>query len=694
MKLIKFRVREFRSIQDSGWIECDDVTTLVGMNEAGKSNLLLALWKLKPAKGGEISLLDDLPKKKYAELRDAEEKPVFIEAEFELDADTLSSLQKRLQRADEALSVVTIGRNYSGEYAVSFPTLVRSEAIDADTVTGLLQQAKIEFEGMSTVPNIAGALDTLTGCAEQIKDHRELDSEALRSLVDSLTPRSRDRASVKAVLNRLTAHLNKISDRISAPLPHDIDGLPEWVVEQMPSFVYYSNYGNLSSEIYLPHVIQNLNRTDLSGVAEAQARTLRVLFEFVNLDPQEILQLGKEPEPQRNQQGLVISPVPLESIAAAAQAKTEREVLLQSASAKLTSRFKEWWKQGDYIFDFRADGNHFRIWVSDSLRPEKVELEGRSTGLQWFLSFFLVFLVEGRESHKGAVLLLDEAGLSLHPLAQRDLARFFENLSKTNQILHTTHSPFLISADHVDRVKLVYVDDDGYTVASNDLRASTNNGKQSKSIYSVHAALGLSVSDALLQGCRVIVVEGASDQFYLTGIKNYLISERQLAPKEELVFVPSGGVRGVESVASILSAKDDGLPVVLVDSDGPGRDYKAKLLERLYRGSSDLVVEIGDVLPMKDAEMEDLIPYGMLQQAVHRLFRDVEEDIDDTFDRQAPIIPQIESFADAHAVQLPKGWKVELARAGKQRLAQQREKVLNPDTMNLWTRLFAKFSGT
>ncbi len=43
-----------------------------------------------------------------------------------------------------------------------------------------------------------------------------------------------------------------------------------------------------------------------------------------------------------------------------------------------------------------------RIWVSDDKRPEEIELEGRSTGLQWFLSFYLVFLVESADAHAGA----------------------------------------------------------------------------------------------------------------------------------------------------------------------------------------------------------------------------------------------------------------------------------------------------
>lgn len=61
MKLKQFRVSVFRSVIDSGWINCDDVTTLVGINESGKSNILLALWKLHPVIGGEIDILHDLP---------------------------------------------------------------------------------------------------------------------------------------------------------------------------------------------------------------------------------------------------------------------------------------------------------------------------------------------------------------------------------------------------------------------------------------------------------------------------------------------------------------------------------------------------------------------------------------------------------------------------------------------------------
>lgn len=65
MLLTKFRVTEFRSVQDSGWIDTEQITALIGTNESGKTNIMLPLWKLNPAAEGQIDLQDDLPRDKY-----------------------------------------------------------------------------------------------------------------------------------------------------------------------------------------------------------------------------------------------------------------------------------------------------------------------------------------------------------------------------------------------------------------------------------------------------------------------------------------------------------------------------------------------------------------------------------------------------------------------------------------------------
>ena len=422
-------------------------------------------------------------------------------------------------------------------------------------------------------------------------------------------------------------------------------------------------------------------------------RTLRVLFDFVKLDPEEVLELGKDPiRIVEDRYGNEVEKKPTkEEIAAATEQKAARAILLNSASSELTSKFKDWWKQGNYIFRFQADGEFFKIWVSDDKRPEEIELERRSTGLQWFLSFFLIFLVESQEAHKGAILLLDEAGLSLHPLAQKDLIAFFDNLAKTNQMIYTTHSPFLVDTSNIDRAKVVYSDAEGLTVVSSDLRASDDKLNE-KSIYAVHAALGLSVSDILLQGCQPVIVEGPSDQNYLNAIKLYLIRNQKFAPSTELVFIPSGGVRGVPGVVSIVSGKNEDLPLVVLDSDQSGRDAKKKLLSGLYKDSPERVVEIADFSDVPNCEFEDLIPTILMRRQLDRLFRDVEdEDILDNLTGEQPVISQIEQFAKRNEIELNKGWKVDLSRNVKQQIL--KAKTVPEEFVEKWIQLFKRFDS-
>ena len=48
MDLICFRVTMYKGILDSGWVEVNPLTVLVGKNESGKTSLLKALHKLNP----------------------------------------------------------------------------------------------------------------------------------------------------------------------------------------------------------------------------------------------------------------------------------------------------------------------------------------------------------------------------------------------------------------------------------------------------------------------------------------------------------------------------------------------------------------------------------------------------------------------------------------------------------------------
>ena len=72
MKLKEFRVREFKSIWDSGPIKIDAQTTcLVGKNEAGKTALLTALYRTNPIIPADavFDLTYDYPKREVEDYR-------------------------------------------------------------------------------------------------------------------------------------------------------------------------------------------------------------------------------------------------------------------------------------------------------------------------------------------------------------------------------------------------------------------------------------------------------------------------------------------------------------------------------------------------------------------------------------------------------------------------------------------------
>lgn len=600
MLLKEFRVTEFRSVQDSGWIEAEQVTALIGTNESGKTNILLPLWKLNPADGGEIDLQDDLPRDKYHIYRDATPKPVFIQARYTLTETEIADLSDIGECTPEQVAEVIVSRDFDGNYSWVFP-----------------QEGEI--------------------------------------------PKG----------------VQPLSEK---------EGVVTFIKSNMPKYVYYSNYGNLDSQIYLPQVLQNIDKTGLGVKEAAKARTLKTLFKFVNLSPQEITAMGIESNGTPN----------ATQIEETARKKKEREILLSSASASFTKSFNEWWQQGDYIFEFKADGNYFRIWVSDSIRPEPIELEARSTGLQWFFSFYLVFLVESELHHQNAILLLDEPGITLHPLAQKDLFLFFENLALNNQIMYTTHSPFMVDSNHLERVRSVYIDATGKTVVSPDLRASERlKGKnQPQSIYPAHAALGLSVSDTLLVNCNPVLVEGESDQLYLSALKNLLISKGKISPLKEIIFIPTGGVKGIKATSAILSGVNEVKPPILLDGDKPGMKTAAELKADFYAADTDKIIIATEYTSISEGEIEDLFPKEKLAKVVARFLprpEEVDEDFDDVVEDKTPICNQIEAFAKCHGITLEKGWKVRLAAIVKREILKGNDKVI-AETDPEFTKIVELFS--
>jgi len=465
MKLKKYRITGFRSIIDSGDIDCEEsVTTLVGINESGKSNVLLALFKLKPAdaKFGEINLLKDMPRKYYSLWNNEPSKHTFVSASFDMDEIEFQDLEKQFYISREDFKELTVSRTYDGKYSVEFSGLSRSNDISCEDIL-----SKINNWIQHNELNL-----------DAFKDILKIPEEKKIFIWKEIQKIISDIVSKKQSLSVNDDMIEDLKKDLSIKLYPDKQILNEYIISKIPCFVYYSEYGNLSSRIDLQPI---------DNVSNEKTRTINVLFKYTGLDPKEIYRLGHTDN---------IKDCKAFDTPESKSDKEKRDALLNSAATILSEGFKEWWKQGEYKFNFHVDGNYFQILVSDNKRPDMIDLDERSTGLKWFLSFFLVFIIETGQKSKDAVLLLDEAGLTLHPLSQRDLLAFFNELSERNQVIHTTHSPFLVDMNDIGRVRAVYSDNNGNTIVSSDLKKSDISRK---SIYAIHAALDLSVSDVMFR---------------------------------------------------------------------------------------------------------------------------------------------------------------------------------------------------
>jgi predicted ATP-dependent endonuclease of OLD family len=81
----------------------------------------------------------------------------------------------------------------------------------------------------------------------------------------------------------------------------------------------------------------------------------------------------------------------------------------------------------------------------------------RSLGEKWLLSF-LIFIYFYRRMNENLIIVIDEPSINLHPNAQKKIIKIIENITKKFPkigFFYTTHSPYLIPKDRLDRIARV-----------------------------------------------------------------------------------------------------------------------------------------------------------------------------------------------------------------------------------------------
>ena len=118
MKLTRARVKNYRSIDDSTWVQLEDVTALVGKNESGKTAFLQALRKINSISGDNDRFnIRDFPRKGYIKYKKIHEKSpeTVVQAEFELSDTEVAEIESKYGANILLNNKVIVSKDYKND---------------------------------------------------------------------------------------------------------------------------------------------------------------------------------------------------------------------------------------------------------------------------------------------------------------------------------------------------------------------------------------------------------------------------------------------------------------------------------------------------------------------------------------------------------------------------------------------------
>jgi len=382
--------------------------------------------------------------------------------------------------------------------------------------------------------------------------------------------------------------------------------------ERLPVFVLFGNYFRVRPLIHLEHLAQRLK----TGVLDDENYDYgnKCLLQLLGFSAEALSGLGKAADPA------VGDPEALKNYR---DQLDSRAYQLNAASVRLTDEIRMVWSpdpKRDEAERLRvvADAQYLKVVVEDDLGVE-IELDQRSEGFQWLVSFFIVFFAEAVDKHENAILLLDEPGLSLHGLKQRDFRATVSRLAESNQTLYTTHSPFLVGPNELDLVRVVEMTDRRIgTKVHTSVTAS-----DAAALLPLQEALGYDLAQSLFGQQRNLVLEGLTDYWYIDAMSQLLRDADLVKLNEKIAMVPAKSAGKVVYYATILHAQKLNV-AALLDSDSAGEQAAVQdVLVHTLGNKAILRTKDAYDGPVKRPEVEDLLRNTLVHVAKADLGWDV-----------------------------------------------------------------------
>lgn len=567
MKLVKARICNFRSAEDTGTFDVADLTCLVGMNESGKTSVLSALHGVNPAdKRYSYDKIRDYPRRnlaRYKQRHGADEAEVAITT-WALSPDDVAAVAIVLGEGALQNETLEITSRYGGQQTWDVRVdenrvrafLLSSSGVEGDELERF--QAVSIAQMRAEIANYPDPSAGLLSVSKQIDGFRK--GRPALAAIDILTPRR-------------------------------------------PAFFYTSHFDRISGEISLEKLAHERN----SG--EDLCSGDKILLDFLDYAGMSIDELDKSTR--------------LEEFSAKCQA----------ASNDLSDEIFEFWSQSDALrleiavaqgrpedsAPFNS-GTVFKLRIYNANHKVSVPLSERSAGFVWFFSFLAQF----KRLHRlapGAIILLDEPGLTLHGNAQADLLRYIsERLLPEHQVIYCTHSPFMIPADRLEDVRWVedvVCHDQRHRPEVKGTRVSSDAlGVKGETLLPLRTQLvGRQFVQKLSAGVNTLLVDRPSDVLYLQAASHALKERRREGLDSRWTLCPAGGLADLRVFSSLLCGCDGDARIAALGACRTANDQVGRQCQDVIKRGEFLAVS--DLTGKDAAGIEDFFAPFLFAEIVN-----------------------------------------------------------------------------
>jgi len=394
MKIVKFRIKNYRSIRDTGDCYLDGkITILAGKNEAGKTTILEALEDFNTDKDVRE---DAIP------LWDESSKPE-IELTTKLEKEDVSQIFEKfgIKKSNVDELTIKVSKVYPRDYKIDYSEILKAlfpekKKLEKDLVE-LIKDLEKKIENLPVDENYV---------KNQLYNTPEVNAFDNLKFIDGLS---------KGEIKKLNEKIKKLKERVK-----EFNEIKKFVREFeeffksnfFPNFILFKTFEDvLPSQIPISQVPQNELVKDLAKISGLDSTLIQP-----TIDPRKRI-------------------------------KHKEEINL-----KLQEDYKEFWSQDNSKIKVEWGDTDIYFFIEEDRELYKPEI--RSKGKQWHLAFYIRVTARSVEGGNN-VLLIDDPGLFLHAKAQKDILKKLEKCAQCLQIIYATHSPYLMPSDKLSRVRLI-----------------------------------------------------------------------------------------------------------------------------------------------------------------------------------------------------------------------------------------------